>query len=229
MLPAWHRHLRAGVLSALAAALVLVAPVQVLAARGGDAPPFRAVVRALAPAERAAMTPAAWRPGCPVHIRALRLVVMRHRDFSGRPRVGRLVVHNDVARDVVRAFGAMYRARVPIRRMIPIERLGGSDRRSVEADNTSAFNCRTVAGTARWSQHAYGRAVDINPRENPYVRADGYVRDPAARPFARRVPVRRGMAVEGGTIVRAFDALGWEWGGRWRGDLDHQHFSRDGG
>ena len=36
-------------------------------------------------------------------------------------------------------------------------------------DNTSAFNCRYVAGTTTWSQHAYGRAIDLNPVENPYV------------------------------------------------------------
>ncbi|MEQ8834390.1 MAG: M15 family metallopeptidase [Miltoncostaeaceae bacterium] len=228
MRPLLHRLAPAGIAATLAGALALSAPGAAPAA-GGDVRPFASVVRALAPGERAAMTPAAWRPGCPVHIRALRVVVMRHHDFGGRVRIGRLVVHNDVARDVVRAFARMYRARVPIRRMIPIERLGGDDSRSVDADNTSAFNCRTVAGTSRYSQHAYGRAIDINPRENPYVRSDGYVRDPAARPFIRRKPVRRGMAVEGGTMVRAFDALGWEWGGRWRGDLDYQHFSRDGG
>ena len=39
----------------------------------------------------------------------------------------------------------------------------------MRADNTSAFNCRYVAGTTRWSQHAYGRAIDLNPVENPYV------------------------------------------------------------
>ena len=38
------------------------------------------------------------------------------------------------------------------------------------------------------------------------------------------------MAVEGGALVRAFDAVGWGWGGRWSGGVkDYQHFSLSGG
>ncbi|HJU48893.1 MAG TPA: M15 family metallopeptidase, partial [Gaiellaceae bacterium] len=94
--------------------------------------------------------------------------------------------------------------------------------------NTSAFNCRFVEGTRRWSQHAYGRALDINPIENPYVTSAGTTAHAASRAYLRRRPARAGMAVEGGVLVRAFDAIGWGWGGRWRGDKDYQHFSQTG-
>jgi hypothetical protein len=43
----------------------------------------------------------------------------------------------------------------------------GDDDRSMAANNTSAFNCRKVAGTSKWSEHAYGRAIDVNPVQNP--------------------------------------------------------------
>ena len=115
------------------------------------------------------MTPSAWRPGCPVGPASLRVVRATHWDFGGRVRTGRIVVHRDVANQVVSILRQLYAARYPIRWMVPIERFGGSDFRSIEADNTSAFNCRYVDGTRRWSEHAYGRAIDINPIENPYV------------------------------------------------------------
>ena len=111
--------------------------------------------------------------------------------------------------------------------MLPVERYGGDDHRSMAADNTSAFNCRFVAGTSRWSQHAYGRAIDLNPLENPYV--DGSHVSPAAgMPFADRTRPRPGMVLAGGAVVRLFAAHGWGWGGSWSGARDYQHFSATG-
>jgi hypothetical protein len=158
----------------------------------------------------------------------LRLVRARYVGFDGRAHTGRIVVHRDVATDVLGVLRRLYAARFPIRRMVPVDAYGGSDFRSIEADNTSAFNCRYVDGTRRWSEHAYGRAIDLNPIENPYVTATGRTSHPASRPYLRRTPYRPGMAVEDGAVVRAFAAVGWGWGGRWSGDRDYQHFSASG-
>jgi hypothetical protein len=122
----------------------------------------------------------------------------------------------------------LYAARFPIRRMVPVDAYGASDFRSIEADNTSAFNCRYVEGTTHWSEHSYGRAIDLNPIENPYVTGAGTTSHPASRSYLRRSPYRPGMAVEDGVAVRAFAAAGWGWGGRWSGDRDYQHFSASG-
>jgi hypothetical protein len=108
-----------------------------------------------------------------------------------------------------------------------IDAYGGSDFRSIEADNTSAFNCRYVAGTTRWSNHAYGTAIDVNPIENPYV-SGGRTSHRASRPYVERARHRPGMAYEGGALVRAFDRIGWGWGGRWTSVKDYQHFSASG-
>lgn len=174
------------------------------------------------------MTPSVWRPGCPVGLGALRRVEVSFWGFGGRSRRGALVVHRDAATDIVAVFRRLHRARFPIRRMRPIERYAGDDFRSIEADNTSAFNCRAATGSTNWSQHAYGRAIDVNPLENPYV-AGGRTSHPASVPYLDRSWVRKGMAVEGGALVAAFDAVGWGWGGRWSGVLDYQHFSATGG
>ena len=173
------------------------------------------------------MTGVSWRTGCPVALRDLRLVTLSHWGFDGRARTGRLIAHKEVARDLLDVFRRLYDARFPIRRMVPVDAYGASDFRSIEADNTSAFNCRYVEGTGRWSEHAYGRAIDVNPIENPYV-SGGRTSHRASRPYVERTPRRPGMAYEGGALVNAFDAIGWGWGGRWTSVKDYQHFSASG-
>ena len=174
------------------------------------------------------MTGVSWQPGCPVALRDLRLLTVSHWGFDGRRRTGRLVVDATAAGSLRTVFRRLYTARFPVRKMVPIDAYGGSDFRSIEADNTSAFNCRRATGSGSWSEHAYGRAIDVNPIENPYVE-NGRVYHDASRVYVSRQPVRKGMAVEGGALVRAFDAIGWGWGGRWTGSVkDYQHFSASG-
>jgi hypothetical protein len=147
-------------------------------------------------------------------------------DFEGRRRIGRLVVNADAARTVVVVFRRLYRARFPIRRIEPVDAYRGSDDASMAADNTSAFNCRAAvaAGPRSWSEHAYGRAIDVNPLENPYLEG-GRVLPPRGAAFADRSRRRKGMAE--GRLVAAFAASGWGWGGRWSSP-DYQHFSASG-
>lgn len=209
----------------VAACAVVVA---LSAAGPAAAAEFRAVVKQIPAKQRATMTPKVWRAGCPVGFADLRLVTATHWDFGGRVQTGRLVVHRDVAPRVVTVLRRLYAGNFPIRRMIPIEAYGGSDFASIEADNTSAFNCRAATGSSRWSEHAYGRAIDLNPIENPYVEPGGKVYHTASRPYIDRSRLRLGMAVEGGLVVKAFDAAGFGWGGRWTGTKDYQHFSASG-
>ncbi len=189
---------------------------------------FGGSIASVTPALAKRMSGVSWRPGCPVPLRDLRVVRATHRGFDGRDRVGTLIVHRDVAARVLAALRRLHADGFPIRRMVPVDAYGGSDFRSIEADNTSAFNCRYVDGTTRWSEHAYGRAVDVNPIENPYVGASGTTSHAASRPYLLRTPFRPGMAAEGRALVRAFDAAGWGWGGRWSGARDYQHFSASG-
>jgi hypothetical protein len=192
------------------------------------APPFSASVRAIPRALRASMTPTSWRPGCPVTLDQLRVVSLAYIGFDGKAHRGTLIVNRDATSAIVGAFRRLYAARFPIRRMLPVDAYGGDDFRSIEADNTSAFNCRPATGSSHWSNHAYGRAVDVNPIENPYI-SGGRTSHPASVPYLNRGRVRPGMAVSGGTLVRAFATVGWGWGGSWSGSTqDTQHFSYNG-
>jgi len=98
------------------------------------------------------------------------------------------------------------------------------------ANNTSAFNCRTVAGTDRWSQHSFGAAIDLNPIQNPYVTEAG-ISPSAGKAYARssaRRPTVKGLITSDSAVTRAFRAAGWEWGGDWTSPKDYQHFSAAG-
>jgi hypothetical protein len=168
-----------------------------------------------------------WRRGCPVHLRDLRLVHVTTWGFDHRAHRGRLIVHERHARAIRHVMRVLYRRKYPIRRMRLIDAYGSDDRRSMAADNTSAFNCRFVAGTRRWSMHAYGLAIDVNPVENPYVAGD-HVSPPAGRRFVDRSTRAPGVIHRHGFVVRAFRRIGWEWGGNWSYPKDYQHFSANG-
>jgi hypothetical protein len=178
-------------------------------------------------ATRAEMTGVSWHEGCPVPLDALRVVALTYVGFDGDAHHGRLVVHRRWADEMVRVFRRIYRAGFPIRRIRPIDRYDGDDRASMRHDNTSAFNCRYVAGTTTWSQHAYGRAIDIDPVENPYV-SGSHVSPRRGAPYVDRTDVRPGMIVGHDVVRRAFHRIGWGWGGTWRSVKDYQHFSANG-
>jgi D-alanyl-D-alanine carboxypeptidase len=214
-------------LLSVAAALAVVASAKPSDTGSQGTSAFRGTIERIDAAQAKRMTGVSWRPGCPVGLRDLRLLRLSHWDFGGQARTGRLIVHRDVAREMVEVFRDLYAARFPIRRMVPVDAYGGSDFRSIEADNTSAFNCRFVEGTTRWSNHAAGTAIDLNPIENPYV-SGGRTSHRASRPYVDRSRRRPGMAYEDGAVVRAFDRIGWGWGGRWTSVKDYQHFSASG-
>jgi len=221
---------RAAVLCLALAALAMSVAAATVSPAEGDAEGerFRGSVERLSPKLKDRMKGISWHRGCPVPLRELRLLRVVHWNFHGRARKGQLVVHEQYARGMVEVLGRAFRARFPIRRMELVDRYGADDHRSMAHDNTSAFNCRFVNGTTRWSMHAYGMAVDINPRENPYV-SGSFVSPPEGRPFADRTPKRRGMLYRDGDVVRAMRrVIGWAWAGSWSGARDYQHFSSTG-
>jgi len=188
---------------------------------------FHGTVSPISPALASRMTGVSWKPGCPVALADLRAVRVTYRGFDGRAHAGTLIVHRSVATAVVGVMRRIYAAGFPIRRMVPVDAYGGDDYRSIEADNTSGFNCRPVAGTSRWSEHAYGRAIDLDPLENPYVSGLATSHQ-ASRRYLDRSLGAPGMLHANDAVVRAFAAAGWGWGGTWSGTKDYQHFSASG-
>lgn len=205
--------------------------IRVLVTRGAmkdrPIPAFRQQITAVPPEMRTQMAGASWRRGCPVGIDDLALLRVTHWDYDAHPRRGHLIVRRSVAGDVAAAFRRIYRARFQIKQMLPIHTYPGGEPASLRDNNTSAFNCRAVTGGSGWSQHSYGTAIDINPRQNPYIKGTT-VLPPSARPWIDRSPVTRGMIARDGPVVSAFAAIGWSWGGDYRSLKDYQHLSASG-
>jgi LysM repeat protein len=171
------------------------------------------------------VTPAAvnWDPRrkCPVPPADLRRIWVSYIDFQGRYHDGSIIMHKSLVSRTQQAFLTLFRWRFRIMAMAPMSvNMPGRTDLSVV---TAGYQCRPVAGTKTWSEHAYGRAIDLNPLQNPMVR--GKLIDPAGgAPWLRRDRYRIGMVHATGA-VRAFTAQGFFWGGRWRSLKDWQHFS----
>lgn len=172
-----------------------------------------------------------WQAGCPVAIDDLRYLQMTYIDFDGVEQMGELIVHQTVANEMVAIFGELYSIGYPIRQMRLVSDFNGNDWQSIEADNTSAFNCRQATGSKKWSRHAYGKAVDINPLENPYISRKGYISHKASLPYRKRVH-RNSSAADRAILLREdlatqiFKRYGYFWGGDWRTIKDYQHFEK---
>jgi hypothetical protein len=211
-----------GLLALPAAALALAAP-------------YQSSIDPLTPAMRAQLIEAgAWHRGCPVPLSDLRLLNVTYRGFDGRARAGQLVVNEDAAAGLAVVLRQLYRTGFRIRHLRFADSYGPVAKRPQDGDVSGSFECREAVpspctggvGTGTWSNHAFGLAVDLNPRENPYVGC-GQSRDPATRPYRNRSIHRRGMVNP--RVVAAFRAIGWGWGGSWTGDTkDYMHFSHNG-
>ena len=144
-------------------------------------------------------------------------------DMSGNHNQGQLIVHADLAYEVVEIFKEIYECKFPIERMVTIDHFNCDDDSSMRQNNTSGFNYRLVSGTRKLSDHSYGRAIDINPLFNPFVKRDKV--EPAnAEAYIDRDNIQAGMIQRDDCVVRAFKNRGWQWGGDWKYAKDYQHF-----
>lgn len=182
------------------------------------------VVRKVTKAEWARMVEVGMAgPNCPVKRKNLRRLEINHVNFDGEVKRGAIVVRGDVVESVTRIFTRLFEKRFPIQRMMPVEHFNGSDYRSMDANNTSAYNCRRPSeanSPSMKSPHANGRAIDINPIQNPWLNPRTHVWEPSAK-FRRRTE-GPGKILKNGLVWRLFIREGWIWQ-----DIatpDYQHF-----
>ena len=154
-----------------------------------------------------------WRKECPVGRQGLRRIEVNHHDFDGGVQRGVLVVNADVAESVARIFTQLFDAGFPIRKMRPMEEYGGDDDVAMLDDDTSGFNCRKPAqanAPPTLSPHANGRAIDVNPFENPWVdpRCDCWNPDEDVRDEAAP---GQGVITKGSIAWTIFTDEGWIW------------------
>ncbi len=163
--------------------------------------------------------------GARIPLSELRYLRLSYIDFSGNPQTGEMVCNQAIAQDLIEIFQALYQARYPICSIRLMDDFNGDDEASMQADNTSCFNYRTIAGMRRLSRHSLGMAVDINPRENPYVRRSG-VRPAGSEPFADRSRDFAHKIDRNDLCYQLFREHGFTWGGAWASVKDYQHFEK---
>ena len=160
----------------------------------------------------------------------LSLLHIPYIDFSGAQKTGQLIVSAQVTGEMIEIFAELHKAGFRIASMRLIDDFNGNDDASMNANNTSAFNCRAKTGGTSLSEHAFGAAIDINPVQNPYVTSTRTL-PKAGVPFnskAKRANPKPGMIRPGDAVVQAFAKFGWKWGGDWTSPKDYQHFSKSG-
>lgn len=167
-------------------------------------------------------------PKCPKSIRKRqKLIRLKYYSFDGRVHQGQMVLDKDLVRDVKKVFDVALKEKFPIKSVIPISdmrfRKNGrwDDDLSMAAGNSSSFNYREITGGGRLSNHAYGRAVDLNTFQNPYIK--GKISLPSG---AKYDPTAPGTFTADNPIVKTFISLGWAWGGNWKSPTDYQHFEK---
>lgn len=163
--------------------------------------------------------------GALIDIKELRYLPVLHKDICGRTLAGELICSESIAADLEAIFRELYALEYPIERMVLIDEYDAIDEASMEANNSSCFNYREIAGSKKLSKHALGRAVDLNPLYNPYVKGNTVSPASAAAYTGRKgkwpYKIERGDAA-----YRLFKAHGFTWGGDWQSLKDWQHFEK---
>ena len=170
-----------------------------------------------------------------MNLSELRYLKMLYVDYDGLSRCGEMIVNAEIADVTMDIFLQLYEAGYPIERMELIDNYwdtdgNTTDRKSILANNSSAFCYRTIAGTNDMSNHAYGFAIDINPHDNPYVwcNSDGTPKletlDAHEQDMMEQREEKEHAITHEDLAYRLFTEAGFDWGGDWSNPLDYQHF-----
>jgi hypothetical protein len=167
--------------------------------------------------------------GCTTELSNLRYIRVLHYGFDGEIHIGELIVNQMIETDILEIFKELFDAKYPIEQMVLIDEYDADDELSMEANNTSSFNFRMVAGTTKLSKHAYGLAIDINPLYNPYIRSvngEQSISPDNATEYVDRSLDCKYYIQKDDVIYNIFSKHGFTWGGDWTSSLDYQHFQK---
>jgi len=173
-----------------------------------------------------------WQKECPVSIDDLCYIQVIHHNFNKEDKLGELIVHKSIAIDMIKIMNELYDINYPIYQMKLISNFNANDWESIEADNTSSFNCRKITGGKKWSNHAYGKAIDINPLENPYISKKGYISHKESIRYKKRIHLNnesfqnKAILLANDKATKIFKKYGFKWGGDWKTIKDYQHFEK---
>ncbi len=187
---------------------------------------FKSSIRPIPKKIQRQMRQFTWRQGCPVTMNDLAYIRLSYWGFDNQTHMGALIVNKELAYEVVAIFRVLFKHKFPIQSMQLMDVFQGDDNASMRANNTSAFNCRPVTDRpGEYSQHSYGRAIDINPLINPYIKGKTIL-PPQGILYAKRNQDAPGKITKKSLVYQEFIKHGWDWAGDWHDLKDYQHFEK---
>ena len=153
-------------------------------------------------------------------IDSLILLNVKYYGFDNKIHKGQVIVNKKCQSSLKTIFIELMNIRFPIYSVKPISFFDWNDSLSMAKNNTSSFNYRTVDGTLKMSDHAYGLAIDVNPLLNPYIK-ENYFSKPINAVYDTTSP---GTIYNNSEVVKIFKKHGWKWGGDFYNIKDYQHF-----
>jgi peptidoglycan LD-endopeptidase CwlK len=155
-------------------------------------------------------------------ILTMSLIDVLYYSFDGLKHQGQVIVNRELEDDVYDIFNYIEKIFFPIGKVVPIVAYQWNDQSSMADNNTSSFNFRVIEGTTKLSMHSLGKALDINPVQNPVVYPNGVV----APEGAKYLQEARGTFTADNPIVQEFLRRGWHWGGNFDQPKDYHHFEK---
>lgn len=165
----------------------------------------------------------------------LRYLKVLHYNFEHEIQVGEVIVNAELSEDFRNIFMELFREEYEIQSMYLVDNYwtgnaDESDSASIDQNNTSAFCYRYATGSSKLSNHAFGRAIDINPQQNPYVSyssGEPYWSHSNADPYIDRESGLAHVITHDDICYEIFADHGFTWGGDWEnGVKDYQHFDK---
>ncbi len=155
-------------------------------------------------------------------IDSLCMIDVTYYSFDGLRHSGQIVVDARLEDDIYEIFQLIERLKFPVGKAIPIAAYHWEDGDSMADNNSSGFNFRVIADTHKLSLHSFGRAVDINPVQNPVIYPAGIIA-PAGALYR---PHNSGTFTTNHPVVQEFIKRGWHWGGSFEQPKDYHHFEK---
>ncbi len=152
----------------------------------------------------------------------LSIVDVCYFSFDGLRHQGQIIINGELEDDVCEIFVLIEKLKFPISKAIPIVAYSWQDIESMAANNTSGFNYRVIEGTTKLSLHSFGRALDVNPVQNPVIYPNGLI----VPEGAVYNPQKKGAFTASNPIVHEFLKRGWHWGGNFEQPKDYHHFEK---
>lgn len=161
----------------------------------------------------------------PIGYDELRYLTLYHFDYEGKIKQGEMVCNQAIAHDLLSIFKTLFAEAYPIYSIRLVDDFDADDEASMQVNNTSCFNYRTVVGSKRISKHAMGLAVDVNPLQNPCIK-HGRVHPETAKDYVDRTQDFPHKIDKDDFCKKVFTSHGFSWGGNWGGSKDYQHFEK---